>query len=120
MPEETAPKRMVGIFLFELETGKMPDLELLARQVSKLLAGLSCGWSVVYYPPTGTVPAPIAARWRVNVANANLREGPGTTFPIIGLARQGELLTEVSTQSGWIRTDRGWISQSLCILLPKT
>ncbi len=115
MPGEVAPKRMVGIFLFELETGKMPNLELLARQVSELLAGLSCGWHVVYYPPAEPVPVPVAPRWVVNVSAANLRNGPGTQYAIIGGARQGESLSELERKAGWIRTERGWINLGLCV-----
>jgi uncharacterized protein YgiM (DUF1202 family) len=63
-----------------------------------------------------TVPAsvsPEVKRWRVTVASANLRLGPGVTFGIITQVKQGEVLTQFGARSGWVSADRGWINSTL-------
>jgi uncharacterized protein YraI len=61
--------------------------------------------------PLGTALAP--TRWRVKVAAANLRQGPGTQYLDIGDARLGEVLIGVGARDGWVQTERGWISGGL-------
>lgn len=113
MADGSAPKRMVGIFLFELETGKMPNLEVLAKQVADLLAGVSCGWHVIYYPPNDAPPV-AKPRWRVKVDAVNVRTGPGVTFSIIIQARRGDVFTQKNISQGWVEMEEGgWINQSL-------
>ena len=62
-------------------------------------------------PPTATlIPAGPAV---VVQANANLRGGPGTAYPIIGAARPGQRLLVLGQAGGWwqVRLDErtGWI-----------
>ena len=43
-------------------------------------------------------------------ANANLRAGPGTAYPVIGGGRTGQVLPVLARYGGWWQTPRGWVS----------
>lgn len=50
-------------------------------------------------------------KWRVKAENANIRSGPGTSFPIVGGVKRGDVLQELEKNlNGWIRCEFGWIS----------
>jgi hypothetical protein len=51
-------------------------------------------------------------------ANANLRSGPSTAYPVIGGARAGETLLVTGQALGWWRTDQGWVYGGL--VMPNT
>ncbi len=59
--------------------------------------------------PTATPEAPAITL----TANANLRSGPGTAYPVIGSGRQGQVLGVLAQYDGWWQTPRGWVSGSL-------
>ncbi len=46
-------------------------------------------------------------------ANANLRAGPGTAYPVIGGGRTGQVLPVLARYTGWWQTPRGWVSGTL-------
>ena len=60
-------------------------------------------------PPTATPEAPAITL----SANANLRSGPGTAYPVIGGGRTGQVLAVLAQYGGWWQTPRGWVSGSL-------
>lgn len=70
-------------------------------------------------PPPPPPPPPTAAWFKVNTAALNVREGPGTTFRILGLVYRNEVVQrlEVSTDGDWFRVRRnydgftGWVSK---------
>lgn len=65
--------------------------------------------------PTPTAPAPPAQPPSVTV-DANLRSGPGTTFPIIGGTITGQTITIVARneEGSWFLLDNGgWVSANL-------
>lgn len=78
-------------------------------------------------PPTSTapptpLPPPASAKAQVRVTNdsVNLRGGPGTGYPVLGQARQGEVLPIAarSADGGWwqvccIKNESAWISAQL-------
>ncbi len=67
--------------------------------------------------PTATpAPAPPATPEAPAItltANANLRSGPGTAYPVLGGGRQGQVLGVLAQYGGWWQTPQGWVSGSL-------
>lgn len=76
--------------------------------------------------PPPTKPEPAVAEqeprlFEIAAAAVNLREGPGTQFPAVGVARRGERFVFVDERSGWGRFARpgdgaeieAWISMTL-------
>ena len=61
--------------------------------------------------PTATsTPEPPAVTL---TANANLRSGPGTAYPVLRGGRQGQVLAVLAQYHGWWQTPLGWVSGSL-------
>lgn len=82
------------------------------RQLVKVKLG-----SVVPVPtptPTPTpepTPTPVNYTAIVNTDTLNIRKGPGTNYPIIGIAKQGDILTIVGESDNWckISNNKGWV-----------
>ncbi len=54
----------------------------------------------------------------VEVANVNIRNGPGPTYPVLFKAFQGVTFKVLSEQDGWLEVmhengDKGWVLKSL-------
>jgi uncharacterized protein YgiM (DUF1202 family)/GH25 family lysozyme M1 (1,4-beta-N-acetylmuramidase) len=95
-------------------------------QIKRPSDGLT-GWSSRQFlavttappPPPPPPPPPTAAWFKVNTAALNVREGPGTTFRILGLVYRNEVVQrlEVSTDGDWFKVRRnydgftGWVSK---------
>lgn len=63
--------------------------------------------------PTQTVTAVPETPAVTLSANANLRAGPGTAYPVIGGGRAGQVLPVLARYGGWWQTLRGWVSGAL-------
>lgn len=63
----------------------------------------------------GLSPA-LAQTNAVATTNVNVRQGPGTSYPVVDVLRQGEGVSIVRCSSGWclveLRRERGWVSRS--------
>lgn len=64
---------------------------------------------------TGQTPAPAPAKGyvvRITADELNVREGPGTEYPIVQTVRRGEAFTIMQTQGEWgyLKSGVGWIN----------
>ena len=58
--------------------------------------------------------APAGYRVKVAAAALNIRKGPGTSYPVVGVIRSGDVYTIVEEKSEWgrLKSGVGWISLS--------
>ena len=110
--------RVAVVCFLEAEEGQLPGADELAAAIrDALLARKPELWGFVYPASAVPLPAPTPApaqHWRVKSAIVNLREGPGTTYKVLGQVRQGDTLTQTGEmQAGWLPTTQGWVSGSL-------
>ena len=87
-------------------------------------------------PPADTPPPAVTQRPKATVksANLNVRSGPGSNYPVIGSARQGETMTVTgqtgdcawlavntgSGKAGWVSGDANLVTQSAaCSSIPE-
>jgi hypothetical protein len=57
-------------------------------------------WPVASPPP---VPPGFAVRGRVNTPSLNVRSGPGTEFPTVGVLKEGTRVTIFNLHRGWVK-----------------
>ena len=66
--------------------------------------------------PTSTAATPSGAKTATANANANLRAGPGTNFPIVGSAQTGaplEIVARTSARDWYLLSSGAWIAAQL-------
>jgi GH25 family lysozyme M1 (1,4-beta-N-acetylmuramidase)/uncharacterized protein YraI len=100
-------------------------------RIRRLSDGLT-GWSsATYLEKITTTPPPLPGdgdRYRVNTASLNVREGPGTTFGVIGSFVRYDIVEELEANPNrtWLRVRRltdgftGWSSASFLVKVTTT
>jgi uncharacterized protein YgiM (DUF1202 family) len=78
-------------------------------------------------PEDPNPPDPDGNQYRVNAGTLNVRQGPGTNFPVVGFLRRNEIVEalEANSDASWLRVRRlsdgltGWASgQFLVRIIP--
>jgi Bacterial SH3 domain len=74
-----------------------------------LLANLETTYAWLSGQPAGELGEPVALATGVARVNANLRAGPNTDAPVVGLAQRGSRIrvTGIVASGQWLRVDRG-------------
>jgi hypothetical protein len=72
-----------------------------------LLASLETTYAWLAGQPGGAMGESGALATGVARVNANLRGGPNTDAPVIGLAQRGSPITGIDASGDWLRVDRG-------------
>jgi GH24 family phage-related lysozyme (muramidase)/uncharacterized protein YgiM (DUF1202 family) len=112
MPAPVKDPKLNGRTFLGWYTSKTDGTKI--EQLTKDLIGLTLyahwdGEDVI--PPVETPVTTVEIT--VTGTNVNLREGPGTSYPIIGRATVGDKLTITETHQGseynWGKSDSGWI-----------
>jgi hypothetical protein len=71
---------------------------------------------LAYLGATALDVAQVSSGAAIVTTNVNMREGPGTNFPVVSVLRSGEQVQVNNCRSNWCLVDfgrdRGWISQS--------
>lgn len=88
------------------------------------------GWSSMDYlePASAPPPPPTASKWyKVNTASLNVREGPDTTFKVLGSAKLGQIVESdaASPDGKWLHVKRfdgliGWCAAEFLLALGDT
>ena len=100
--------------LFESSTGQLPGMDEISRTIAEALLKPAHGGVWVWHGEAGVPPAPpgTAQCWRL-LQNMNVREGPGTLYPITVSLAAGEVVEQVGlVDMNWLPTERGYISLS--------
>lgn len=63
---------------------------------------------------TSTTTQTTNSVYRVNVDELNIRQGPGTSYPVVGVVHKGEAYTIVKMSGSWgkLKSGAGWINCS--------
>jgi uncharacterized protein YgiM (DUF1202 family) len=95
------------------ETPVAPDEALAA--LAPDLAGAPSPAPEPAAAPASLVEAAAGARREVAGDRVNLREGPGTTFDVVGRLARGEVAEVIETRDDWARVrvgaNEGWVSE---------
>jgi hypothetical protein len=95
--------------------GHLPSAEELGDAMTKAIVDIiqaktQGGLTVVYVSAKQPAP-PLAKQWRVKVAAANVRAGPGTGYAVLKQHFQGDLVAERQTKDGWVEIEPdAWMS----------
>lgn len=94
------------------------------RFVSEQL-GCLVSWNVNEQAVYINTKADVKQEVIVNVTTANIRQGPGTTYPVVSKVKSGTILGFISSSGGWYEVlladnSRGWISGNIVKLITES
>ena len=107
-----------GFMDYKPEALKMLDPAWYNKLGEDTCKGICNYFGITYKPATVSKPVETTTTsttnpiYKVIVDELNIRQGPGTSFPVVGSVRKGEAytITQMSGSWGKLKSGRGWIN----------